>query len=52
MWAFIQAHSAVLAGVAVAVIDAVIALVPSINGNGLVHWVLVQLQIVAAPPSS
>ncbi len=39
MVAFIMAHEAVFAGLGVAVLDLAFALIPSIQSNGILHWV-------------
>jgi len=44
--AFILQYKAVLAGLVVAILDLVMALNPKIAGNGLLHWVLVQANVV------
>jgi hypothetical protein len=44
MLAFIEAHSTVLAGAAVGIIDLVINLIPSLAANGILHAVLILLQ--------
>lgn len=42
--AWLSAHSAVLAGAVVAVLDLVFALSPSLAANGILHWIYLQLQ--------
>lgn len=44
MIAFIQAHSVVLAGFLVGTIDLVMALMPNLQSNGILHAVVVFLQ--------
>jgi hypothetical protein len=48
---FVTAHSAMLAAATVAVIDLVIALVPSLAGNGILHQILLLAQSKQAPAS-
>lgn len=44
---FILAHEALFAGLGVGVIDLLIAINPSWQANGLIHWVLLQLSALA-----
>jgi hypothetical protein len=56
MIAFIQAHQAVLAGAVVGLLDLLMALVPSLAANGILHSIVIFLQgkaqIAVAPPAS
>lgn len=49
MIAFIVAHSTVLSGFGVALIDLLIAFIPSLKGNGLLHQLYVMLASQKAP---
>lgn len=42
--AFVQAHQVVLAAAGVGILDLIIALIPSLAANGLVHALLLFLQ--------
>lgn len=47
---FVLAHQAVFVGLAVALLDFVFAIVPSVASNGLVHWLYLQLKGKAELP--
>ena len=49
IFAFVSAHSAVLAGLGVAILDLLFALNPSLAGNGILHQILVSLGAIAKP---
>lgn len=46
---FIQAHLAVFAALAVAVLDLVFALIPGIESNGIVHMIYLWIKGLVAP---
>lgn len=46
---FISSHAVVLAAAGVAVLDLIFALLPSVQSNGILHWVYVFLKGKSAP---
>jgi hypothetical protein len=50
--AFVIAHQAVCAGLGVAVIDLIMALVPGLQSNGILHWVYGMLVGMDKPPAA
>lgn len=47
--AFIVSHSAIVAGLVVALLDLVIALIPSIESNGVFHAIYLYLKGLVKP---
>jgi hypothetical protein len=49
MIAFIQAHEVMCAGLGVALLDLVFALIPSVESNGVAHSIYLFLKGLVAP---
>lgn len=47
--AFVLAHQSIMVGIAVGMADLIIALVPSIDSNGIFHFLYLQLKSLGAP---
>lgn len=45
---FVVAHQTVFGMLGVGILDLIFALVPSTEGNGILHWIFVQAQALAS----
>lgn len=52
LWNWLLAHQYVLAGAVVAVLDLVFALVPSLEGNGVLHALYLWVKKLVGPKPS
>lgn len=48
---WVTSHQSVIGGSVVAVLDLVFALIPSIQSNGILHFIFVQAQKLSGPQS-
>lgn len=51
MITFLSSHSTVLAAFGVGVLDLIFAIKPDWQSNGVLHWILIQLQVIQEPKS-
>lgn len=52
IWSWVVAHQGAVAALAVAVIDLLFAINPSLSGNGILHQILVIAQGKVSPPAA